>query len=124
VPERSDIAHPATRFFIRRLHSGRLLLVKNAPPNGKDRSHMTALLSNDEGRTWTGGLLLDERVNVSYPDGVEGRDGTIRVIYDRERFTAREILMAVFREEDVAAGRCVSAEARLKVLVNRAGTRD
>ena len=124
APEKSDIAHPATRFFIRRLRSGRLLLVKNAPPNGKDRSHMTALLSNDDGRTWTGGLLLDERINVSYPDGVQGGDGTIRVIYDRERFTAREILMAVFREEDVAAGKCVSAAARLKVLVNRAGTQD
>jgi hypothetical protein len=45
----------------------------------------------------------------------------IRIIYDWERFTAREILMAVFREEDVAAGKCVTAAARLRVLVNRAG---
>jgi hypothetical protein len=115
---------PSTRFFIRRLKSGRLLLVKNAPPNGKDRSHLTALISGDDGRTWTGGLLLEERMNVSYPDGVEGRDGVIRVVYDRERFTAREILMAAFREEDVSAGKCVTAAARLKVLVNRAGMRD
>lgn len=121
APVDSGIPHPSTRFFITRLRSGRLLLVKNAPPNGKDRSHLTALLSSDEGRTWAGGLLLDERINVSYPDGVEGRDGVIRVIYDRERFTAREILMASFREEDVIAGKCVSANARLKVLVNKAG---
>jgi BNR repeat-like domain len=124
TPRDSGIVHPSTRFFIRRLKSGRLLLVKNAPPNGKDRSHMTALLSADDGHTWTGGLLLDERANVSYPDGVEGRDGVIRIIYDRERFTAREILMAAFREEDVSAGKCVTAAARLKVVVNRAGARE
>ena len=120
-PRDSGIAHPSTRFFIRRLGSGRLLLVKNAPPNGKDRSHLTAFLSEDDGRTWTGGLLLDERMNVSYPDGVEGDDGLIRVVYDRERFTAREILMAAFREQDVRSGKCVSAGARLAVVVNRAG---
>ena len=121
APRDSGIAHPSTRFFIRRLRSGRLLLVKNRPPDGKARSHMTALVSDDDGRTWNGGLLLDERANVSYPDGAEGRDGLIRVVYDRERFTAREILMAAFREADVAAGKCVSAGARLRVLVNRAG---
>ena len=120
-PRASGIAHPSTRFFIRRLRSGRLLLVKHAPANGKDRTHLTALLSDDDGLTWTGGLLLDERVNVSYPDGVQGEDGVIRVVYDRERFTAREILMAAFREEDVQAGKCVSADARLRVVVNRAG---
>jgi hypothetical protein len=117
----SGIPHPSTRFFIRRLNSGRLLLVRNCPPNGKDRSHLTAFLSTDEGATWTGGLLLDERKNVSYPDGVEGNDGVIRLIYDRERFTAREILMAAFREEDVNAGKCVTTGPRLKVIVNRAG---
>ena len=60
-------------------------------------------------------------MNVSYPDGVEGDDGLIRVVYDRERFTAREILMAAFREQDVRSGKCVSAGARLAVVVNRAG---
>ena len=119
----SGIAHPPTRFFIRRLRSGNLLLVKHVPPNGKDRSHLTALLSNDDGRSWMGGLLLDERANVSYPDGVEASDGRIYVIYDRERFSEREILMGVFREEDVVAEKGVSAAARLKVLVNRAGHR-
>jgi len=120
-PRDSGIAHPSTHFFIRRLGSGRLLLVKNAPPKGKDRSHLTAFLSDDDGRTWIGGLLLDDRVNVSYPDGVQSGEGLVRVVYDRERFTAREILMAAFREEDVRAGTCVSADARLRIVVNRAG---
>lgn len=118
----SGIAHPSTRFFIRRLRSGRLLLVKHVPPDGKDRSYLTAFLSADEGRTWTGGLLLDDRINVSYPDGVESNDGVIYVVYDRERFSEREILMAVFREEDIIAGKAISAPARLRSIVSRAGT--
>jgi predicted neuraminidase len=118
----SNISHPSTRFFIRRLRSGRLLLVKHAPPNGKDRSHLIALLSNDDGRSWSGGLMLDDRMNVSYPDGVESSDGTIYVVYDRERFKDREILLAAFREDDIVAGKPVSGQTRLRTVVSRAGS--
>ena len=31
-----------------------------------------SFVSDDDGRRWTSGLLLDERMNVSYPDGVQG----------------------------------------------------
>ena len=116
----SGIQSPVTRFFVRRLRSGALLLVKNSPPNGKDRSHMTAYVSDDDGKTWTGGLLLDERNNVSYPDGVEAPDGSMDVIYDRERFSDREILLAKFGEADVRAGKCVGSGCRLRGVVNRA----
>ena len=101
----SGIPHPSTRFFIRRLGSGRLLLVRHAPPNGKDRSHLVAQLSGDDGRTWSDALMLDERLNVSYPDGVQGQDGKIYVVYDRERFTLGEVLLTTFREEDVPQGK-------------------
>ncbi len=74
----SAIPHVNSRFFIRRLKSGRMLLVKNGSPAERlaQRSHMSAWLSADEGRTWTGGLLLDERSAVSYPDGFESPDGS------------------------------------------------
>ena len=52
-----------------------------------------------------GGLLLDERSGVSYPDGQQTADGLIRIIYDYSRTGSRHILMATFREEDVAAGK-------------------
>jgi hypothetical protein len=113
--------HVVTRFFIRRLKSGKLLLVRHNPPNGKGRSHLTAYLSEDDGETWKGGLLLDERNSVSYPDGVQASDGTIYVIYDRERTKAREILMASFTEDDIVKGAASSARCRLRVLVNKAG---
>lgn len=120
-PVSSGIPHPPTRFYIGRLPSGNLLLVRNNPPNGKSRSHLTAFVSKDEGKTWTGGLTLDQRGNVSYPDATVMPDGAIHVIYDRERFTEREILLASFREADVIAGKVITPESRLKTIVNRAG---
>ncbi|MCE9532625.1 MAG: glycoside hydrolase [Planctomycetes bacterium] len=116
----STIPHPITRFCIRRLASGRLLLVRNNPPDGKTRSHLTAFLSDDDGKTWKGGLLIDDRDQVSYPDLVQAGDGSVYLIYDRERRGAREILMAVFTEKDVLEGKPTSTESRMRVLVNRA----
>lgn len=110
----------SARFFIRRLASGKLLLVKHAPPTGKGRSHLAAFVSDDDGKTWQGGLMLDKRPGVSYPDGVQAPDGTIYIIYDYSRHRAKQILMATFTEDDVAKGKCVTGKARLRVLVNQA----
>jgi pimeloyl-ACP methyl ester carboxylesterase len=84
------------------------------------RSHLTAFLSEDDGRTWTGGLLLDERIGVSYPDGQQSADGVIRIAYDYSRVGARHILFASFREQDVAAGKDVSGAVRLRQLLSEA----
>jgi predicted neuraminidase len=110
------------RFFLRRLQSGRILLVKNGSPAErlKVRSHMSAWLSDDEGATWKGGLILDERAGVSYPDGFESPDGLIHVLYDWNRHTDAEILMARFRESDVLAGKAASPDAALRLLANKA----
>lgn len=109
---------PGSRFFVRRMRSGRLLLVNHHRFRG--RNNLTAMLSEDDGRNWRGGLLLDGRDDVSYPDGVETEDGRIIVIYDRERQRAREILMAAFTEEDILLGEIASEGAQLRVVVNRA----
>jgi predicted neuraminidase len=115
----SAIPGPNSRFFIRRLRSGRLLLVNHHGFTG--RSHLTAMLSEDDGLTWPARLLLDERKAVSYPDGIEAPDGRLFIIYDFNRQSDREILLAVLREEDILSGRCVSPDARLRVCVDRAG---
>jgi len=110
------------RFFLRRLKSGRILLVKNGSPTERlsKRSHMSAWLSEDEGQTWKGGLLLDDRTAVSYPDGFEAPDGLIHILYDWNRHSDAEILLARFREADVLAGKIVSADAKLRMLANKA----
>lgn len=117
----STIPHTASRFFIRRLISGSLLLVKHGPMGQKTgRTHLTAFVSKDDGATWEGGLLLDERATVSYPDGTQAADGLVRVIYDWNRADEKHILMAAFTEADVLAGSEVSGRVRLRVLVNQA----
>jgi len=117
----SSIPHVVSRFHLRRLRSGRMILVKHGgiDERTESRSRLTAFLSEDDGRTWFGGLLLDERDGVSYPDGVEGEDGTIFIIYDFDRSGRKEILMARVTEEDIARGGCSFSSSR-RCLVNRA----
>jgi hypothetical protein len=115
----SSIAHPNARFYISRLISGDLVLVKHGPIDKKTgRSHLTAYVSKDDGASWQGGLLLDERNGVSYPDGQQDKGGMIHIIYDFSRTGDRHILMASFLEEDVAAGKDVSGKVCLRQLIS------
>ncbi len=118
--ERIAIKHCTSRFFLRRLQSGALLLVKHGPLNERSgRERLTAYISDDDGKSWQGGLLLDERDEVTYPDGVQAADGTIYLVYDHQRTPLGEVLMATFREEDVRAGKAVSDKVKLRVLIDR-----
>jgi len=119
--EPPGIRQPNARFFIRRLATGRLLLVKHgdAVDSHQGRVKLSAWLSDDDGRTWQGGLILDERPGVSYPDGFQAPNGTIYISYDRNRATDGEILLARFTEEDVLARKLVGPSSRLKMLISR-----
>ncbi len=116
-PQPSAIKHVSSRFFIRRLTSGKLLLVKNGPIDVRlpRRSSLTAFLSSDDGLTWGKGLLLDDRSVVSYPDGIQAPDGSIYVLYDWNRHTDAEVLLTKFTEDDFAKQTKVS-----KTIVNKA----
>lgn len=121
---------PCSRFFIRRLKSGRILLINHY--NYIGRSHLTAMLSEDECKTWKYKLLLDERSGVSYPDAKEHDDGYIYITYDYQRGAfqdsldkvyskAREILFAKITENDIINGRLVDKESQLKRTVSKLG---
>ena len=98
----SSITHTMSRFFISRLKSGNLLLVKNGPMNMRiPRSHVMAFISKDDGATWSRGLLLDERRGAAYPDGQQTADGVIHITHDYNRMSALEVLYTTFTEEDV-----------------------
>ena len=116
-PTPSSIQNVSARSFIRRLASGNLLLVKNGPTDVRlpRRSSLTAFLSGDDGKTWGKGLLLDDRSEVSYPDGFQAPDGTIHILYDWNRHTDAEILLTKFTEEDIMKQTKVG-----KTLVNKA----
>ena len=112
--------HPTSRFFLRRLQSGALLLVKHGGLNEKvKREKLMAFLSDDDGKSWQGGLMIDERDDVTYPDGVQATDGTIYLVYDYHRSPKGVIHMASFREEDVRAGKPVTDKVRLRELISR-----
>ncbi len=91
----------SSRFFIGKLASGNLLLVSN---NSTTRNNMTASLSKDGGKTWPYQLLLDSRENVSYPDADQTPDGSIHVVFDRDRTGAKDILYCRFTEDDILKG--------------------
>jgi len=116
------LPHINARFHLRRLASGRLLLVRHGRIDERtaERSHLTAFLSDDEGKSWRGGLILDERTGVSYPDGFQAPDCTIHISYDRNRARDREILFAAFSEDDILAAKLVSSNSRLKTLISKA----
>jgi hypothetical protein len=118
--ERSSIRHTTSRFFVRRLRSGGLLLVKHGPLDKRTgRNQLSAYISDDDGRTWQGGFMIDERDDVTYPGGVQAEDGTIYIVYDYRRTPEGVIYMATFREEDVRAGRQVTDKVRLRVEIDR-----
>ncbi len=128
--EATELGGPCSRFFMKKLKSGKLLLVNHY--NFDKRNNLTAMLSDDDGKTWYGYLLLDGRDNVSYPDAIEDADGKIYIIYDRNRggglhsleevlSVDREILLAVVREEDIAAGKPVTKDCKLQRIVHKLG---
>jgi hypothetical protein len=119
-PQSTAFPHVNSKAVIRRLQSGHLLVIRHGQDMTKatdGRKELTAFLSTDDGKTWSGSLLLDERTNVSYPDIAQAPNGDIYIHYDRERTGAAEILFARFREEDVQAGKFISKNAALKNLV-------
>lgn len=115
----SGIEHPASRFFVRRLGSGALLLVKHA--SATERTGLVAFLSTDDGQSWKGGFAIEDRESVSYPDAVQDPDGRIWLVYDHDRYGVGEILVATFREADVAAGEAVTDSVRRRVPVDSVG---
>jgi BNR repeat-like domain len=131
-----DVDGPTSRFHIRRMPSGNLLMINHADfgerrtveeladqgdvKSWKGRTNLTAFLSEDDGRTWPHRLLLDDRDDVSYPDAAVGVDGRIYVVYDHDRFGDRAIYLSRLSESDIMTGRWPRSGPSTGLLVNRA----
>ena len=113
----ANFPHTNSRVFVRRLKSGNLLLVKNGPlDRDVGRKEMTAYLSDDDGATWKGGLVLTKD-SCAYPDGDQMPDGTIYLTYDNDRCGKQDIHLARFTEADVLAKKDVSGKVKLDGLI-------
>ena len=126
----SGLGGPNSRFHIRKLKSGRWLLVNH--PENTNRNKLVAYLSEDEGKTWPYSLVVEDRDQVSYPDAVEAEDGFLYITYDRERGGgqksmdavyrhAREVLYAKVTEEDIMAGEVKNPKSKQMQVISRLG---
>lgn len=124
-PQRASIQSVSARFHLRKLPSGRILLIKHGVEATKAavrREELTAFLSEDDGRTFPYSLLLDKRFEVSYPDADIGLDGEIYITYDHNRAIDGEIIMACIREDDIFAGKLVNEQSYLKRVIVSPGS--
>lgn len=118
----SGLNGPNSRFALRRLRSGRLCLVNHrtaphAPSEKPPRDNLTVRLSDDDGASWSGGLLLAPGPDVSYPDFTEGGDGFIYAVYDCDRYGKGQIFLARFTENDIRAQGFVTPGSTGGILV-------
>ena len=115
--------HISSRHFIRRLSNGNLIMVRHGHFDEctMTRTNLTAFISDDDGKTWKGGLLLDDTYDVSYPTGFQDSEGYVHISYDLQRTRRGEIYLAKFTEEDILAGKIVSSGGFLKHLIYKPG---
>jgi hypothetical protein len=124
---------PATssRFYMGVLRDGTVAYVRNV--SDTERTGMKLCLSTDGGESFPYELILDERVQVSYPDLDEDADGNLYIVYDRERDNrrrldretwtseaAKEILLCRVRREDVMSG-ALSENSFIARVISKGG---
>ncbi len=107
--------HTGSRSFITKFPSGRYLLITN--DDAKARKNMAAFLSEDECKTWTKKLMIDERFSTTYPSGCVTSDGRVYVAYDYNRYDDEEIYIASFTEKELCDGKISDENSFLKRLV-------
>lgn len=118
---------PSTRFYIGRLSSGRIVYIRSV--SDTSRTGMKICLSDDGGETFPHTYTIDGRTDVSYPDLAEAADGTLYIVYDRERDNrirldtsawhsdaAKEILFCRMTEKDILTGKPAENSAIARVI--------
>ncbi len=122
---------PSTRCYVGRLGNGMIAYIRNVSDTA--RTGMKISLSCDNGETFPYTLELDDRTSVSYPDLDEAEDGTIYVVYDRERdnrtnlnretwtsTAAKEILLCRLTSDDIMTGQ-LSKDSFIRRTLSRGG---
>ena len=113
----SPLNGPGSKFCIKRLPSGNLLMVNNNSQSS--RTEIVAFYSKDNGQTWTNAITLDYRNDVTYPEIALDKNGYIYVIWDKGRYAEHEIRYSRFTEADLEAGVMLDENDKNSVLISR-----
>ena len=117
----SEIVNPGARFFVRRLSSGRLLLINTPHPTRRQGLRVYVSLPHDD-RTFVGGLELDPRDRVSYP----GRCKRLTVSStpcDHDRGGVGEVLLTSLPARVLALPRATALHVDAARDISRAASR-
>jgi predicted neuraminidase len=100
----TDLPNPGSGLDAVRLANGHWLLVYNDTAAG--RRSLAASLSDDEGKTWKWTRHLERHAEGSYhyPAVIQGRDGTVHVVYSYFVAGGKSMKHAAFTEDWVRQG--------------------
>jgi len=89
----TDLPNPSSSLAVVTLADGRWLLVLNDTEAG--RHQLAAVVSTDEGRTWTGKQYLEQSPpgggSHAYPTAIQARDGRVHVTYSHATRSGKTI---------------------------------
>lgn len=121
---------PSSRCYYGKLKNGMVAYVRNV--SNEKRNGMKICISMDGGDTFPYEMVLDDRESLSYPDLDEDKNGSIYIIYDRERDNrhklntetwvseaAKEILICKITVDDVI-NHTLSKGSFLRRIVSKA----
>jgi predicted neuraminidase len=88
----TQLPNPNAGIDVVRLQDGRLVLVYNHLPHGRDAIHLA--VSKDEGDTWSDPLVLEEgQGEFSYPAVIQSADGLVHITYTWRRTHIRHLVV-------------------------------
>lgn len=90
---------PPSRQCFYRLNSGNIVTAHHF--DTYLRQNLFIGLSSDGCRTFAHNLVLDLRLGTSYPDIVQSKDGSIYIIWDYDRYGAKQILFVKIYEDNL-----------------------
>jgi predicted neuraminidase len=88
----TNIPNPNAGLDVVRLQDGRLVLVCNHLPQGRDTLHIA--VSTDEGETWSDPLVVEGgEGEYSYPAVIQSADGLLHITYTWRRTHIRHVVV-------------------------------
>jgi predicted neuraminidase len=89
---RTELPNPNAGIDVVRLRDGRLILVYNHLPRGRNAIHLA--VSKDEGNTWSNPYVLEDgQGEFSYPAVIQSSDGLVHVTYTWRRMHIRHLVI-------------------------------